>query len=105
MGPALYYIWRYQNTSSKVRHLNISPKTWMTLFDLIQTARIWWTLKDFKEINRIWKIYQNIRMTPAIMRNGNAILLYSKALKHLACSDTPQYQSHSQNLVPGTGKY
>ena len=44
-------------------------------------------------------------MTPTIMRNGTIILLYSKALKHLACSDTPQYLSHSQNVVPGTGKY
>ena len=44
-------------------------------------------------------------MTPAIMRNGTVILLYSKALKHFACSYTPQYQSHSKNLVPGTGKH
>ena len=57
-----------------------------------------------KEINRIWKIYQNIRIPPTMLRNGTVILLYSKALKHLACSDTPQYQSHSQNVIPGTEK-
>ena len=44
-------------------------------------------------------------MIPAVMRNGTVILLYSKALKQLACTDTPQYQSRNQNLVPGTGKY
>ena len=36
-------------------------------------------LEPLKEINRIWKSYQNIRMTPAIIRNGIVILLYSKA--------------------------
>ena len=62
-------------------------------------------LVNIKEINRIWKIYQNIRMTPATMRNRTVVLLYSKALKHLACSGTPQHQSHIQNLIPGTGKH
>ena len=44
-------------------------------------------------------------MASTIMRNGTVILLYSNAPKHLACSDTPQYQSHHQDLVYGTGKH
>ena len=66
------------------------------------TGKNWKTLK---KINRIWKIYQNVRTTPAVMRNGTVILLYSKALKHSASSDTRQYQSHSQNVVSVTGKH
>ena len=40
------------------------------------------------------------------MRNGTVILLYWKALKHLACSNTPQSISvtHS-SLAPGTEKH
>ena len=30
------------------------------------------------------------------MRNGTVILLYSNAIKHLACSNTPQCQSRSE---------
>ena len=43
-------------------------------------------------------MYQNIRTTPTIMRNGTVILLYSKAPKYLASSETTN-TSHTAKVL------
>ena len=48
--------------------------------------------KSLKDINRIWKNYQNIRITPPILKNGTFILLYSKVPNFPAWSGTSRYQ-------------
>ena len=75
---------------------------WINLNLLSGSGKHWRALKG---INRTWKVYQNIGTTPAVMRNGTVILLYSRAPKHPASSDAPQYKSQSQNFVSGTGKH
>ena len=54
-----------------------------------------------KEINRIWKVYQSIRMTPEIMRNGTVILLYIQGSK------TPcmQWQTSISDTQPKFGAW
>ena len=65
----------YINTAPKVRHANISQKPPYE--------------KYLIKIKRIPKNYYNLRIIPAILKNGTFILLYSKVQKHPTQSDTP----------------
>ena len=53
----------------------------------------------------IWKHYKNILITPAILRNGNFIVLNSRVIKHATQSGSLQNQSKTSSLVSGRGQY
>ena len=58
--------------------------------------------EKLKVFEKIWKNCDNIRNTPAVLRNDAFILPYFKVLEHPPQSDTPEHHSKSYKLVSGT---
>ena len=79
----------------KIRRHRIENGTSIYLFQLASTMTLVLQanrLKSLKDMSRTQNVYQNIRITHAIIGNGTSILLYLKVPKHRTHSQIPWNQ-------------